>query len=236
MKKLNVLAVTMIVVAGIFATSCQSRKSTNLKTGIDSVSYAIGMLNGEGFKKNYLDNLPGEPVDIDLFMAAFEEALKGKSEGFKIKPDEAQAFIQTYFTEVQARESAKALEEETKFLEENKAKAGVITTQSGLQYQVITEGTGPKPTESDKVKVHYTGTLLDGTEFDSTITRGEPAVFGVTQVIQGWQEGLQIMPVGSKYILWIPSNLAYGERGMGQDIKSNSTLKFELELLEIVKD
>ena len=104
-----------------------------------------------------------------------------------------------------------------------------------MQYKVITEGTGAKPTEKDRVKVHYTGTLLDGTKFDSSVDRGEPAEFGVTQVIKGWTEGLQIMPVGSKYIFWIPSELAYGDRPAGPTIKANSVLKFEVELLEIVK-
>lgn len=105
-----------------------------------------------------------------------------------------------------------------------------------MQYQVVTEGTGDKPTATDKVKVHYTGTLLDGTKFDSSVDRGEPMEFPVNGVIKGWTEVLQLMPVGSKYIVWIPSDLAYGERGAGQDIKPNSTLKFEIELLEIVKD
>ena len=119
---------------------------------------------------------------------------------------------------------------------ENKTMSGVITTESGLQYQVVTEGKGAKPTADDKVKVHYTGTLLNGTKFDSSVDRGEPAEFGVGQVIKGWTEVLQLMPVGSKYIVWIPSELAYGERGAGADIRPNSTLKFEIELLEIVKD
>ncbi len=105
-----------------------------------------------------------------------------------------------------------------------------------MQYKVEKEGTGAKPTATDKVKVHYTGTLLDGTKFDSSVDRGEPAEFGVGQVIKGWTEGLQIMPVGSKYIIWIPAELAYGERGAGQDIKPNSVLKFEVELLDIVKE
>ena len=120
------------------------------------------------------------------------------------------------------------------FLEANAKKDGVKVTASGLQYQVITEGTGVKPTAEDRVKVHYTGTLLDGTKFDSSVDRGEPAEFGVSQVIPGWTEGLQIMPAGSKYIFWIPSGLAYGERGAGQ-IPPYSTLVFDLELVSIVK-
>ena len=114
--------------------------------------------------------------------------------------------------------------------------ANVDDLIAGLQYKVEKEGTGAKPTATDKVKVHYTGTLLDGTKFDSSVDRGEPAEFGVGQVIKGWTEGLQIMPVGSKYIFWIPAELAYGERGAGQDIKPNSVLKFEVELLDIVKE
>ena len=149
--------------------------------------------------------------------------------------EEAQAYLQTYFVEAQAKEANKAKEEGDAFLAENKTKDGVITTESGLQYKVEVEGTGAKPTAEDRVKVHYAGTLLDGSTFDSSIERGEPAEFGVSQVIAGWTEGLQIMPVGSKYTFWIPSELAYGERGAGQNIKPNSMLKFEVELLEILK-
>lgn len=232
MKKVNYLVLTACVVVGIFASSCESRKSANLKTGIDSASYAIGILNGSGFRQN-LSTLP-EPVSVDALLAGFEESFRDENGKFKMTPEEAQTYIQTYFDEAQKRISESNKTEGEKFLEENKAKSGVITTESGLQYQVITEGTGAKPTETDRVKVHYTGTLLDGTVFDSSVERGEPATFGVTQVIKGWTEGLQIMPVGSKYIFWIPSDLAYGERGAGGDIKPNSTLKFEVELLEIV--
>ena len=150
--------------------------------------------------------------------------------------EEAREYMQKYFVEASAKEANKTKEEGEKFLADNKTKSGVITTESGLQYQVITEGTGAKPTAEDHVKVHYTGTLLDGTKFDSSIDRGEPAEFPVSQVIKGWTEGLQLMPVGSKYIFWIPSDLAYGDRGAGQMIKPNSTLKFEVELLEIVNN
>ena len=206
---------------------------------------AIGVSTGAGYKEN-LKTLPGEEANVDDLIAGFIQAIKGDSAALKMTPEEAQRYLQTYFVEAQNREAQENKEAGEKFLAENKTKQGVMTenktkqgvmtTESGLQYQVITEGTGAKPTETDKVKVHYTGTLLDGTKFDSSLDRGEPAEFGVNQVIKGWTEGLQIMPVGSKYIFWIPSELAYGERGAGRDIKPNSVLKFEVELLEIVKD
>lgn len=236
MKKLSVLVATAIVALGAFSTSCgDARKSASLKTSVDSASYAIGISTGTGYKEN-LKTLPGGEANIDDLIAGFIQALEGDSSAMKMTPQEAQQYLQTYFIEAQAREARETKEAGEKFLAENKTKEGVITTESGLQYKVITEGTGAKPTKDDKVKVHYTGTLLDGTKFDSSLDRGEPAQFGVGQVIKGWTEGLQIMPVGSKYIFWIPSDLAYGERGAGRDIKPNSVLKFEVELLEIVKD
>ena len=222
MKKISVLVATVIVAMGI--TSCgDSHKSASLKTAADSVSYAIGISTGAGYKEN-LKTLPGDPANVDDLIAGFIQAIKGDSSAMKMTPQAAQAYVQTYFMEASARDAKKTKEEGEKFLAENKTKKDVITTESGLQYQVVTEGKGAKPTADDKVKVHYTGTLLDGTKFDSTMDRGgEPAV-------------LQLMPVGSKYIVWVPSELAYGERGAGQDIKPNSTLKFEIELLDIVKD
>ena len=236
MKKLSVLVATAIVALGAFSTSCgDARKSASLKTSVDSASYAIGISTGAGYKEN-LKTLPGGEANIDDLIAGFIQALEGDSSAMKMTPQEAQQYLQTYFIEAQAREARETKEAGEKFLAENKTKEGVITTESGLQYKVITEGTGAKPTKDDKVKVHYTGTLLDGTKFGSSLDRGEPAQFGVGQVIKGWTEGLQIMPVGSKYIFWIPSDLAYGERGAGRDIKPNSVLKFEVELLEIVKD
>lgn len=232
MKKLSMLVTTAIVALGTVATSCDSHKSANLKTATDSASYAIGVSTGANYKEN-LKTFPGGEANLDVLIAGFVQAIKGDST--KMSMEEAQAYLQTYFVEAQAREAAKLKEEGEKFLTENKAKEGVITTPSGLQYKVEVEGTGAKPTAEDQVKVHYTGTLLDGTKFDSSLDRGEPLVFGVGNVIKGWTEGLQIMPVGSKYTFWIPSDLGYGERGAGQDIKPNSVLKFEIELLEIVK-
>lgn len=127
------------------------------------------------------------------------------------------------------------IEQNEKFLADNKSKPGVITTESGLQYEVIKMGTGEKPTMANSVKAHYTGTLIDGTEFDSSITRGEPAQFPVNGVIRGWTEALQLMPVGSKFKLYIPEGLGYGAQGAGDAIKPYSTLVFEVELIEIVR-
>jgi len=232
MKKVSVL-VAAAVVSGMFFTSCGSKTNVSLKSDVDSVSYAIGVSTGLGYKEN-LKTLPGAEANVDALIAGFVQAIKGDST--KMNMEEAREYMQKYFVEASAKEANKTKEEGEKFLADNKTKSGVITTESGLQYQVITEGTGAKPTAEDHVKVHYTGTLLDGTKFDSSIDRGEPAEFPVSQVIKGWTEGLQLMPVGSKYIFWIPSDLAYGDRGAGQMIKPNSTLKFEVELLEIVNN
>ena len=235
MKKISVFVATTIVALGVSATSCYSHKTASLKTAADSVSYAIGVSTGASYKEN-LKTLPGDPANVDDLIAGFIQAVKGDSAALKMTPEKAQAYIQTYFMEASAREANKVKEEGAKFLAENKTKDGVITTESGLQYKVETEGTGPKPTAEDKVKVHYTGTLLDGTKFESSVDNGEPVEFGVGRVIKGWTEILQMMPVGSKYIIWVPSELAYGEQGAGRDIKPNSTLKFEIELLDIVKE
>ena len=234
MKKISVLVATVIVAMSASFTSCDSHKSASLKTAVDSASYAIGINTGANYRTN-LKTLPGGEANIDDLIAGFIQAIKGDSAAMKMTPETAQQYLQTYFVEASAKEAAQNKEAGEKFLAENKTKEGVITTESGLQYKVEKEGTGEKPTAADRVKVHYTGTLLDGTKFDSSVDRGEPAEFGVSQVIRGWTEGLQIMPAGSKYIFWIPSDLAYGERGAGQDIKPNSVLKFEAELLEVIK-
>lgn len=232
MRKFSAIAAVTVAAVGVVATSCDSKKSVTLKTDMDSVSYAIGVSTGASYKEN-LKTIPGGEANVDALIAGFSEAVKG--EKTSMTPEEAQAFMQTYFVQAAQKEADATKTEGDKFLEENKGKPGVITTASGLQYKVETEGKGAQPKATDKVKVHYTGKLLDGTVFDSSVERGEPAVFGVDQVIPGWTEALQLMPVGSKYILWIPANLAYGERGAGRDIKPNSTLQFEVELIDIEK-
>lgn len=156
----------------------------------------------------------------------------------EIDIQEAQQLLNTYFTKLQAEQEVASADKRKageEFLKENAKREGVITLKSGLQYEIMVEGNGVIPTAKDKVKVHYHGTLIDGSVFDSSVQRGEPAVFGVTQVIQGWVEALQLMPVGSKWKLFIPYNLAYGERGAGSMIQPYSALIFEVELLDIVK-
>ncbi|MDR1336641.1 MAG: FKBP-type peptidyl-prolyl cis-trans isomerase [Tannerella sp.] len=236
MKKTNVLATICVALMGMTVISCGQRVNTNvsLKTAIDSASYAYGVYYGNGLGSG-LETFPGGPANVDALIAGFVTAIKGDSGSLKMKVESAQAFLQQYFMAEQLKEGAATKAEGDAFLAANKSKEGVITTESGLQYRVITEGTGAKPTLEDQVKVHYTGKLLDGTVFDSSIQHGsEPATFGLTGVVAGWTEVLQIMPVGSKYQVWIPSDLAYGPQGRGPTIKPNSVLEFEMELLEIV--
>ena len=221
-----------LIVAG---TSCQQNNSTSVKleNQIDSVSYSIGVLVGANNLKQ-LENAPGgKELDVKVMASAFN-AVTMKEE-LKITEEEANAMIKVFFQNAGKRKGQENLEAGNAFLEKNKKRKGVTVTESGLQYEILTEGTGPKPTAEDQVRVNYHGTLIDGTVFDSSVDRGEPAVFGVGQVIKGWTEALQLMPVGSKWKVYIPSDLAYGERGAGGEIGPNATLIFEVELLEIVK-
>ncbi|HQV73898.1 MAG: FKBP-type peptidyl-prolyl cis-trans isomerase [Flavobacteriales bacterium] len=205
-----------------------------MKTNMDSVSYAIGADIGANLKRSKMDSLNvdimavGLRDGLDSTVKIDEEKLRVVMEGFMAKMQGARQA-----EEMQKADGNRAAGEA--YLAENAKRQGVVTTPSGLQYEVMTMGTGPKPTAADQVKVHYTGALVDGTVFDSSVERGEPAVFGVGQVIPGWVEGLQLMPTGSKWKLFIPSDLAYGPSGGGGKIPGNSVLVFDVELLEIVK-
>jgi len=195
---------------------------------MDKISYALGMSLG-----NSLINSGITSLQWDNLIKGIQDVME-KNE-LAMTYDEAQDEINNYFEKLQGKMSEKSISEGKAFLEKNGQRPEVITLKSGLQYEIIKEGNGKIPQASDKVKVHYHGTLLDGTVFDSSVRRGEPATFGVTQVISGWVEALQLMPVGSKWKLYIPSNLAYGAQGAGQQIAPYSTLVFEVELLDIVK-
>ncbi|MDP1697635.1 MAG: FKBP-type peptidyl-prolyl cis-trans isomerase [Xanthomonadaceae bacterium] len=203
-----------------------------LETEKDKFSYTVGMDLAK-----MLEPIKDE-IDTKIAIAAMQNALAGgKTQLSDEEADTVRKAFQQRMQQKQAAESSakasKNIAEGEAFLAANKSKAGVQTTASGLQYQVIRAGNGGKPQATDTVRVHYLGTLLDGTTFDSSYDRNEPAQFALNQVIPGWTEGVALMPVGSKYKFWIPSNLGYGERGAGP-ISPNSTLVFEVELLEIV--
>ena len=201
---------------------------------MDKVSYALGIGIG-----HQLANMGGQELNIDDFAQAVKDVLGGKE--LKMKNSEAQQIVQDYFAEQeqkiskQRQEAGKAHKEMgEKYLAENAKKEGVKTLPSGLQYQVLKEGNGKKPTAKDSVKCHYEGFLIDGTVFDSSVQRGEPAVFGLQQVIAGWTEGLQLMQEGGKYRFFIPYRLAYGEGGAGAAIPPFAALIFDVELIQVV--
>jgi FKBP-type peptidyl-prolyl cis-trans isomerase FklB len=204
-------------------------KPAALKTSIDSVSYAIGQDIGNSLKGQGLTNL-----NANLLMKAIQDVLKNQP--LLLSKEQCDMSIRDFLQKAASEKIAKNKAAGEQFLAANKAKPGVTTLPSGLQYQVIKEGTGPKPALTDKVKTHYHGTLIDGTVFDSSVDRGQPISFAVNGVIPGWTEALQLMPVGSKWKLFIPSELAYGDRQAGPKIGPGSTLIFEVELLEIVKE
>ena len=195
---------------------------------MDKISYALGLSIGNNFQNSGINSL-----QVEDFVKGLNDVLSGAQPA--ISYDEAKQVINEFFMNLQKQKlelNKKAGEE---FLTINKGKAGVVTLPSGLQYQVLQNGTGATPSAADKVRCHYHGTLINGTVFDSSVQRGQPAVFGVSQVIPGWVEALQLMSVGSKWRLFIPSELAYGEQGAGDVIEPNSTLIFDVELLDIVK-
>jgi FKBP-type peptidyl-prolyl cis-trans isomerase FklB len=228
--KLKQLMLPAFVVA-MMAASCnaqdKSKSNANMKNEMDTVSYGLGVSIANNFKTSNLDS-----VDVDLMAKGMKDVFAGKA---GMTQEEADKAINAFMMKKEKVKADANVEKGKAFLEENKKKPGVITTASGLQYQIIKEGTGAKPTLNDKITAHYHGTLVDGTVFDSSVDRGQPASFPVSGVIPGWTEALQLMPVGSKWKLFLPSNLAYGERGAGGKIGPNSVLIFEVELISIDK-
>jgi FKBP-type peptidyl-prolyl cis-trans isomerase len=244
MKKEVILAIAGVIIlaAGYVIGSffpVSSITGSKLSSDIDTFAFSYGYDLG-GFMNENLEQMKmTEDFSTRLFISGLNSGLS-KSEK-TVNPEQARMNIQTFLMkkseEMQAEElmnSGANLEEGIKFLEENKSKSGIVTTESGLQYEVLVNGDGPKPKAEETVVVHYTGTLIDGTVFDSSVERGEPATFQVGGVIPGWVEALQLMNKGSKWKLYIPSELAYGPEQRGEHIKPNSVLIFEVELLDIV--
>ena len=223
MKRFILILAIFTLVSPLFG----QEKSPQLKDQKDKVSYSIGLNIGTNLNRQNI------PVNPDMVAAGIKDAIAGKPQ---LTQDQIKEVMTTFEKDMEQKQKAAAdknASEGKKFLEENKKKEGVKTTASGLQYKALKEGNGPKPKETDTVTVNYRGTLINGTEFDSSYKRGEPATFPLNGVIKGWTEGLQLMKVGSKYQFFIPSNLGYGERAVGPDITPNSTLIFEVELLNV---
>ncbi|TCI85117.1 FKBP-type peptidyl-prolyl cis-trans isomerase [Tenacibaculum sp. M341] len=236
-----------VAVLGVSAVACNNggtglTKKKSLETNIDSVSYAVGLSTGMRMKSDPI----AKDLDLDVYLQGFMNGVD--STEFLLDPSKTEGIMRAYFQKKQAEimkqreeEAKKKTEKEygdykkenEKFLVDNKTKSGIITTESGLQYQVIKEGNGESPKATDRVKVHYHGTVIDGTVFDSSVDRGTPSEFGVNQVIKGWIEGLQLMKPGAKYKFFIPQELAYGYQGRLPKIKPFSTLIFDVELIEI---
>lgn len=243
MKRIFLFAMTSFISLGIMAQTVKKKSvpapaktnPSNLKTGDDSVSYAIGLSVANFFKQQHVQHFNSE-----LVSKAINDNMKGGPQ--LMTEQEANSVMMTCMSRAQLEASKKnAAEAEVNkkageaFLAQNKTKPGVVTLPSGLQYKIITPGNGPKPAKTDKIKCHYEGSLLDGTVFDSSIKRGTPLEMNVSDFIPGWIEALQLMPTGSKWKLYIPSTLAYGDQQSGGIIKPGSTLIFDLELIDIVK-
>jgi FKBP-type peptidyl-prolyl cis-trans isomerase len=227
-------AACFTAVAAVFLSACNAGSSADLESFESRASYAIGVNFGTSLRQ---DNVP---LDMDAFIQGISDILENREP--QLTNEEVGEALQELTRNLQVARaqqmedaSQRNIDEGQAYLVENGQRDGVTTTESGLQYEVITQGNGPTPSATDQVSVHYRGTLIDGTEFDSSYERGEPATFPVNGVINGWIEALQLMPVGSKYRLVIPSDLAYGERGSGPNIGPNATLIFEVELLDIAE-
>jgi len=221
----------IILVIASTASICVAADKT-ITTDMDKVSYCIGVDIGTNFKSQSID------VDPDVLLMGMKDALDSKD--LKFNDEERGKILADFRTSLKEKQDAqrkiqgdKNMAEGTALLEKNKSEKGIVVLDSGLQYHILVEGSGESPQATDMVSVHYRGTLIDGSEFDSSYSRGQPAKFKVNGVIPGWSEALQLMKAGSKWKLYIPSDLAYGERGAGQKITPNSTLIFDVELLEI---
>lgn len=219
--KMKNLILSLIVLLGFSSINAQ-----NLNTEMEKVSYSLGVNVAKSVKSQGL-----ESIDSDAIAKAFKDVFEGNT--LEISEEEANIVLQDYFGKLANEKQKVNVEAGQKFLDENAKRDGVVTTATGLQYEVLKEGSGDSPKETDNVTVHYHGTLIDGTVFDSSVDRGQPATFPVNGVIPGWVEALQLMNPGAKYKLFIPSNLAYGERGAGGAIGPNATLVFEVELISI---
>ncbi len=191
------------------------------------ISYSLGMNIASNLKSSGVNT-----IDFEEFNTGLKAVFNG--EATRMNTEDANQMLQDYFGALQQEQHGSNIEAGKTFLAENAKKENIVELESGLQYEILNEGTGEKPKATDQVKCHYHGTLIDGTVFDSSVERGEPAVFPVNGVIQGWVEALQLMPTGSKWKLFIPSDMAYGDKGAGQAIAPHSTLIFDVELLEIV--
>ncbi len=238
MKAIRFVLVLLIGFTTLYAQTKEGQ--VIFKTGSDSVSYSIGQNIGGNLKDPFMN------INFDLLIRGIKDAVDGEK---LLTDDQMQNVMMAFNQKLMAhkQEELRVVEEQKKivgeqkkiegqkFLEENSKKEGVVILPSGLRYKILVQGTGISPKPEDKVKVHYTGTLIDGTKFDSSYDRNEPAVFGVTQVIKGWTEALQLMKVGDKWQLFIPSELAYGENGAGNVIGPNEVLIFEVELLDVIQ-
>src|SRR5213596_2351959 len=224
MKHLIVIVSASLLALPLFGQ--EKSQSPQLKDQKDKVSYSIGMNIGFNLSKQKVDISP------DILAAGIKDAIAGKPQLTQDQVKDVMAQFEKDMEQKQKQAGEKNKTEGAKFLEENKKKEGVKTTASGLQYKVVKDGNGAQPKATDTVTVNYRGTLINGTEFDSSYKRGQPATFPVNGVIKGWTEALQLMKVGSKYQLFIPSDLAYGERSVSPDLAANSTLIFEVELMD----
>jgi len=218
-----ILSATIITLVSCDAQK-DSSKAVSLSSEVDSASYALGVSFGSQIKGQFKD------INLDALASGINDAYDDST---KISLQQARPILQAYAQKLKQKAAEENKKKAEDFLAENAKKEGVEVTESGMQYKVIEAGSGPKPTESDTVKVHYHGTLIDGTVFDSSKDRGKPVTFGVTKVIDGWTEALQMMSVGAKWEIYLPPSLGYGQRGAGQDIGPNSALIFEIELLGI---